>query len=305
MKVYPRVYALVMSCALCGITSSSWLHAQQQGAPNSDVPGRSAPARNGPLSATDFQPGPISSLNGTYNSDEGYGIREDIADKYKERWQLWKNEFLSTEIGRRQWIAYAQNTRFTLTITISKDRRQGAMTGKYKWSESGELIGATITLGSRIDDGYPDPIYYPVMNSLAVRGGVQIFGGNILAAAKLAHEFGHVNRASTVDGKQYQLQNELMPIYKKIFLSNGHNAKDPRLKKLAQQMGGTSLEIWEDREYWGEANAMLYLRDRIPKQRSRCAVFSKIKQSVERYAISYADRFRQIALLDPGQCNWE
>ena len=40
--------------------------------------------------------------------------------------------------------------------------------------------------------------------------------------------------------------------------------------ELASQMGGTPVTIWEDREYWGETNAMLYLRDRITENGMRC-----------------------------------
>ena len=207
-------------------------------------------------------------------------------------------------MGRKQWAGYAHNTRFTLTISISRDNQHGANTGKYRWSDSGELTGATITLGCQIDEGYPDPIYYPVMNSLSWEEASHPTGRNILAATKIAHEFGHVNQAASVDGKLYQLQNQLMPVYKTIFLNNGYDLMDPRLVKLARQMGGTSAEVWEDREYWGEANAMLYLGDRISEKNFRCLLFARIKRTVEEYAESYAERFRQIAQSEPSTCGW-
>jgi YD repeat-containing protein len=233
------------------------------------------------------------------------GIKEEIPDKFRDKYEAWKNEFLSTETGRRQWETYAHNKGFTLTINISSDNRRGATTGRYKWNDAGELVGATITLGSQIDEGYPDPVYYPVMNSLSWSGGSDLSSGRLLAATKIAHEFGHVNRALSVDGSIYRLQNQLMPVYKRIFLSNGHDARDPRLLKLARQMGGTSVEIWEDREYWGEVNAMLYLRDRIPERNSRCMLFSRIRRTVEAYAEPYEERFKQIARLEPALCSWQ
>jgi hypothetical protein len=304
MKVPHLLCAFVVSVYLCETAPSVRVIAQQAQPPSGQL-GRSSPISTGSDSVIGIQLDPITSLDMPFDPDRGRGIREEIPDKYRERYLAWRSEFLATETGRRQWSTYAQSTGFTLTITISKERKQGAMTGKYKWNDSGELIAATITLGNQIDEGYPDPIYYPVMNSLRLGQGSKLFGGNLLAAAKIAHEFGHVNRASSADGKLYQLQNQLMPIYKRIFLNNGHNVDDPRLKNLAIQMGGTSLEIWEDREYWGEANAMLFLRDRISKQRSRCVIFSKIRQSVVKYAIGYSERFRNIAQSDPGQCNWD
>jgi hypothetical protein len=233
------------------------------------------------------------------------GVKEDIPNKYRARYQQWKNEFLSTEFGRRQWGDYTRKTEFDLTIEISANNPYGATTGKYKWSDSGELKGVTITLGYQIDEGYPDPVYYPVMNSLSLRGQSHAGGGNILAATKIAHEFGHVNRATSMDGRLYRLQNQLMPVYKTIFLSNGYNLSDPRLVKLAGQMGGTSVEIWEDREYWGEANAMLYLNDRISEKEFRCSLYTRIKRSVEEYAGNYADRFKQIAQSGSPLCGWQ
>jgi hypothetical protein len=232
------------------------------------------------------------------------GIREEIPDRFRERYEGWKREFLSTETGRQQWALYEQSAGFTLTINIARDNHHGATTGKFKWNDEGELVGATITLGAQIDEGYPDPVYYPVMNALSWRGVSEFGTARILAATKIAHEFGHVNRAAEMDGRLYQLQNQLMPLYKRIFLSNGHNTRDPRLMKMASQMGGTSVEIWEDREYWGEANAMLYLRDRISEKGYRCVLFARIRRTVEEYAEGYAERFRQIAEAEPSLCGW-
>jgi hypothetical protein len=248
--------------------------------------------------------GAASSLQPMPSAEHG-GIKEEIPDKFRDRYEVWRNEFLSTETGRRQWEMYAHNKGFTLTINISADNRQGATTGKFKWNEAGDLVGATITLGCQLDEGYPDPVYYPVMNSLSWSGVSDITSGRLLAATKIAHEFGHVNRALSADGTLYRLQNQLMPVYKRIFLNNGHNTRDPRLLNLARQMGGTSVEIWEDREYWGEVNAMLYLRDRIPEKNSRCVLFSKIRRTVEAYAEPYAERFKQIARSEPSLCSWQ
>src|SRR5262245_3727313 len=35
------------------------------------------------------------------------GIREDIPGKYHERYERWKSELLSTEVGREQWERYS------------------------------------------------------------------------------------------------------------------------------------------------------------------------------------------------------
>ena len=225
---------------------------------------------------------------------EDGGIKEVIPDKYKERYLEWKNEFLSTEVGRREWELYKHNGRFTLTITISSDDRHGAGTSKYKWDDAGELVAATVTLGSRINEGYPNPIYHPVMNALLPLTESYVISDNVLAAAKIAHEFGHVKQAASVDAALYRLQNQLMPVYNQILLSNGRNVRDPRLLDLARRMGGTPVEIWESREYWGEVNAMLFLRERITDQGEQRALCARVRRAVELYAKDYVERFDQV-----------
>jgi len=239
------------------------------------------------------------------SSDEG-GIKEVIPAKFATRYFAWKKDFLSTQAGRDQWALYENNPNFTLTITVSRENAEGAATGKYRWDQSGKLVAATITLGSRLDNGYPNPIYFPVMNSLMATESALPISGNTLAATKIAHEFGHVIRTSQVDSSLYQLQSQLIPQYNKIFLDNGRKAADPKLVELATQMGGTPVSIWEDREYWGETNAMLYLRDRITENNMRCYLFSRIRHSIDLYAKQYEQRFFDIAKANPTTklCGW-
>ena len=277
-----------------------------------------------PLGRTAHHPGPLISsealfpefitayhgaegpLEASSSDDQTVGIKEEIPSKYTARFAQWKNEFLSTEAGRSQWAFYQNNPHFTLTISISRENAEGATTGKYKWNDEGQLIAATITLGARLDEGYPNPIYFPVMNSLVPTESLTRIEGQTLAATKLAHEFGHVNRTSRVDSTVYQLQSQLIPQYNKIFLTNGRNENDPRLLEMAQKIGGTPVQIWEDREYWGEANAMVYLRDRFTEESMRCAIFSRIRHSVDLYAKNYEPRFLEVARATPSRkiCGW-
>lgn len=238
-------------------------------------------------------------------NDQG-GIREEIPAKYLGRYQQWKKEFLSSETARQQWAAYQNNPNFTLTIVVSRDNPEGGSTSRYQWNDAGQLIAATITLGCRLDAGFPNPVYFPVMNSLVPTETTRKIDSETLAATKMAHEFGHVSRTANGDAALYQLQSQLMPQYNQIFLSNGRDLNDPRLIELARKMGGTPVEIWEDREYWGETNAMLYLRDRFAEDGFRCLLFSRIKRSVDLYAPSYEERFLNIAQSVPSgrHCTW-
>ncbi len=194
------------------------------------------------------------------------GIREVIPDKYQKRYDEWKTEFLSTDIGK----------------------------------------APTITLGNHIDQGFPSSVYYPVMNALEPFESSRLISGTTLAAAKLAHEFGHIMKISSTRQELYTLQVQLVPVYNKIFLSNGHNVNDARLVEIAQKIGGNPVEIWEDREYWGEANAMLFLRDRVEKEKFHCRLFAKIKRAVEEYAKNYEERFAEIAKEQGAiyTCGW-
>ena len=193
-----------------------------------------------------------------------------------------------------------------MTVVITRDNPEGGNTGNYAWNEEGELVAATITLGCRLDEGVPDPIYFPVMNSLLPTETTRNIGGKTLAATKIAHEFGHVIRTAKGDPMLYQLQVQLMPEYNQIFMSNGRDTRDPRLIELARRMGATPVEIWEDREYWGETNAMIYLRDRFADDGFRCLLFSKIKRSLDLYARGYQERFLSIAQSTPSarRCGW-
>ena len=243
----------------------------------------------------------------TSKPDAGW-LREDVPQKYAKRYQEWKEEFLSTDIGKAQWEMYSRHPYLQLTITVGGAKNaEGAGSGKYKWNEKGELIAATIMLGERINEGYPSRVYYPVMNALEPFEARNLIGSRVLAATKIAHEFGHVMKISSTPHDVYHLQLQLVPIYNKIFLSNGYNVKDPRLVDLAQKMGGNPVEIWEDREYWGEANAMLFLRDRVAKEKFHCRLFGKIKQAVEEYAKDYEERFAEIAKAQGAlyACSWK
>jgi YD repeat-containing protein len=259
-----------------------------------------------PVSYRDWKPDETSIKDLFLTPVDNGGIKEVIAAKYTRRYQEWKTEFLSTSMGRAEWDSYGHNGRFVLTITVSEENSRGAGTSRYKWNDAGELVAATITLGGRISEGYPNPVYYPVMNSLAPGNSSFSASGSILAATKIAHEFGHLDRMAKTNAAVYHLQSQLIPVYNSILLSNGRNVRDPRLIELAQRMGGTPVELWEDREYWGEVKAMVFLRDKIAKQGYQCSLFNKIREFVDTYAKAYRQRFAEVAESTPASydCSW-
>jgi len=230
------------------------------------------------------------------------GIKEEIPNGSKAKYARWKADLLSTRFGREQWEAYAGQSSFVLTIRVAGTRGKGAGT-EFIWNEAGVMVGATITLGTELDQGYPPPTYYPVLNSLASASTAESRIGTILAASKMAHEISHVSQASRTEPGVLRTQERLVPVYVSIFLKNGLNPKDVRLMRLAEEIGGTPTEIWESREYWSEVDAMSYLRERIGAESYYCEVLDRIKMNVDFYAPDYSSRFFQKAHLVPATCN--
>jgi hypothetical protein len=235
--------------------------------------------------------------------DDRTGIREVVAQDARQRYQSWKDEMLATEFGRQQWDAYANRKDFLLTIIVSDDRKYGAGTDDFEWDDKGNLVAATITLGKNLDKGYPDPVYYPVMNSLATYDGLYTIDGDILASTKIIHEIGHVNFTAQTNAKLFQKQNKLMASYNSIFLRNGYNTRDPRLVALADELGAKPIEIWEDREYQSEVGAMRYLMERINGESFYCSVFGRIRRNIADYARNYQNKFDTIVNSGSPACH--
>ena len=225
------------------------------------------------------------------------GIKESVPDSLRPRYERWKSELLSTEIGRRQWESYSGRTDFLLTIVVSKSRRFGAGTDDFEWNDDGRLVAATITVGHELDKGYPDPVYYPVMNSLATYDHAFEIDGDLLASTKLIHELAHVDLAADTDSRLYRRQNKLIDSYNLIFLRNGYDVSDPRLVVLAEELGKPPIEIWQEREYQSEVRAMQFLIERLDREPFSCYVFDKMRRNISEYAGHHRGKF---ASFEPG-----
>jgi hypothetical protein len=221
------------------------------------------------------------------------GLTELVADKYRERYEEWKGEYLSTQTGRAQWERYARDANFALTVTVSPTLDMGAEAGEYRWDSDGRLIAATITLGARLDSGFPGAPNYPItcsLNPVNMRTDKEC-AGKVLAATKLAHEFGHVNHTAELGAVRYQTQNRLRLEYNQIFTTNGFNARDPRLDKLTAEMGGTPVEIARAREHRAEACAALYLLEKAAGK-DHAALPASVRRAVKSYLQAYPELLR-------------
>lgn len=224
----------------------------------------------------------------------GRSIKEVVPEKYLARYERWKAEYLSTGAGREQWERYARDEEFTLTIKVSPDLEQGGVVGGYRWNGAGKLVAATITLGSELEEGYLPPYYYPVTSALSSFDAdePQSISGEIRAATKMAHEFGHVNQAAVSDASTFRLQNRLLDSYVKIFKENGYKQDDPRLAELVRRMGEQPSEIKRDREYEAEANALVYLEERMEGEPGDRALFRRIRRLINEYAEDHLQLFK-------------
>lgn len=119
----------------------------------------------------------------------------------------------------------------------------------------------TITLGAKLNSGYPSGDNYPVTSSLRPDSGGTELSGDTIAATKLAHEFGHVEFTAGTPQNVFGRQNFLMPVWNSIFQATGQTSQ-PDIERL---MGGTPVQINMMRERGAEgAGAVPYLRDRFP-----------------------------------------
>ena len=214
-------------------------------------------------------------------------LTELIPKQYSDRYDRWKRMLISVEFGRRLWLRFAENSAFRLTVIVSKKQGQGAKVDDYIW-EKEKLVGATVTLGGELDYGFPSTMKYPVLGSLAaVRKDDGMRGDDVLAAAKFAHELGHLEHAA-LEATNFQLQNELAPIYVERFLANGHDLNDPELEELAERMGGAPVEIKNERENRAEVYALGFLLDKLEnkKERKFLKVVQKYLQPEFKYLFS-------------------
>jgi len=214
------------------------------------------------------------------NRGSSDSLREQVPGRYRARYDRWKATLLSVEFGRRLWSRYAADPTFRLTIVVSKSKGQGGEAKDYRWDE-GRLVAATIVLGNELDYGSPEPTCYPVLGSFPlVRTAWDDEADDVLAAAKIAHEFGHVEQMAYSDAATFQLQNALIEVYASRFLSNGYNDADPPLMKLAERMGGTPIKIRMEREHFAETYALRYLLDKL-KINKRRELLRRVRENLE------------------------
>src|SRR6266849_5342001 len=115
------------------LVSFCWLAPLAQLNARPSVNWRPAEASSPDSSLTNSKRGFARAISPEPGAPDGGSIREVIDDRYKVRYQTWKKEFRSTDIGRAQWEMYAHHPRLVLTITIAENNPNGAATGRYKW----------------------------------------------------------------------------------------------------------------------------------------------------------------------------
>jgi hypothetical protein len=143
-----------------------------------------------------------------FNDTTGEIINEPTSfesDRDRKRYEDWKTKFLSTEAGRNTWQKYADDKNFTLDIVVtdrgSDDKNKSAQVENFKFDAKGNFIGATMTLGNNLGGtGTINSSNYPVTSTLVSADA------HTLAAAKIGHEFGHLEDFRSMGSTFYEQQ---------------------------------------------------------------------------------------------------
>ena len=207
----------------------------------------------------------------TFVDPDGETINEPtgLSEKEQKRYDDWKKKFLSTAEGQKTWAKYNDDKNFTLNLVVadrgSDNKNKGAETGDYMFDDKGNMTGATITLGNNLGGGIAGPAEdYPVSSTL------EGSDAHTLAAAKIGHEFGHVeaNRAlghlfyeqqQVID--QYNARQDYLTRTKANSAQRGSDATLNNLSQQFQRQFGASMEtVGNQRELAAERSAIPVIR---------------------------------------------
>jgi hypothetical protein len=199
-------------------------------------------------------------------------IIEDIDQKYKKDFEKWKKSFLAIKSGQALWDRYDSDPKFRLRFTVSGNSggNKGAETDGWVFDSSGKLIGATITLGSELGTGVPNPLIYPILGHL-VSGHILGFdkvpySRESMIIGIIAHEFGHVDNARAA-GSNFQrlitITDAIQQRYKVVGSKGMKN--DPQLVRLVAQLEDLNVHTDEESEFLAESSAARVLSDYFGK----------------------------------------
>jgi RHS repeat-associated protein len=123
----------------------------------------------------------------------GQIIDDSEATKHEE-YKKWKEEYLKSEEGKKQWEKLDKDQSLTVTVKFDPEAKDST-TGDYKWDDSGKLTSATVTFGGKADD--PNT----TMNSSDYPFGSTLVHTNERQVYAMGHEFAHVEAANTPEGR--------------------------------------------------------------------------------------------------------
>jgi RHS repeat-associated protein len=214
---------------------------------------------------------------------------EDVNDsslKDNDDYQKWKKAFLATEAGRAQWDKY--NNDHSITITISMGQNAGGKEGAETtptFDAAGKLTGASIVLGTDFAKNVPSGENYPISSSLTPS---EQYGSPISREARavtfLGHEFGHVEDAQRIGGKEWQRQNQLIEQARDGFNKQGQPYFNSReYQQVVSQLGGTPVSIGTQRENRAEAYTISVLRQYFAKGAGHGGMPKRVNQAIQNY----------------------
>jgi hypothetical protein len=177
---------------------------------------------------------------------------------------------LSTAEGQKLWNKYHDDKNFILNLNVtdrgSDNKNKGAETGDYKFDDKGNMTGATITLGNNIGGGIGSPPSdYPVSSTL------EGSDAHTIAAAKIGHEFGHVEYNRSLGHLFYEQQQVISQYNEKrqdeltrLNATAAQRGSDAALQRISQQFerqfSATMETVRNQRELGAERTAIPVIR---------------------------------------------
>jgi RHS repeat-associated protein len=176
-------------------------------------------------------------------------IIDDSALKDNKKYQQWKTNYLSHDGAQAQWNALNDNK--SLTVHMGWDSKgTSSSTGDFKFNAAGNLTEATVTLAAKTGDSS-----YHMSAEAGYVHGSTITDSKLQGAYVVAHEFGHVEQAFVLGGKEVIDQRHAdgeftQQKYSEMGIQNA--LKDPAVAAANQRLMDTShqLETGADQRAW-------------------------------------------------------
>ncbi len=200
-----------------------------------------------------------------------------LSDEDQKAYDKWKAAYLATEQGRKTWARYQDDKNFRLQIAVvdrgDAGKNRSARVDDWTFDKDRYATGATMTLGRNLGKGVPnDDVSYPISSTLDPTNSAKV------GAAKIAHEFGHLDDLRSLGTKFYeqqQIYNAIAGRLNELGRQNrlGEVTTDATYRNLNEdfqkKFGATQIQEGINRDNRAEKNAIPTIRQIFGNSLSR------------------------------------